>query len=104
MAKTAHSAPVHHAHLSSWQSRGTPLPTTRLPGTPVENANGHILGKHHHLLFWEFVGNLSDVSAILFEGVASLFCECECRVRFSLDELFGYFDVSRVFQLAQMSG
>jgi len=63
MVKTAHSVPVHHAHLSSWQSRGTPLPTTRLPGTPVENANGHILSKYHHLLFWEFVGDLFDISA-----------------------------------------
>jgi len=36
--------------LSSWQSRGTPLPTTRFPGTPVANAKGHILGKSHHLL------------------------------------------------------
>ena len=45
IVKTAHSLPVHHSHLSCWQSRGTPLPTTLLPGTPVANANGHILGK-----------------------------------------------------------
>ena len=96
MVKTAHSVPVHHAHLSSWQSRGTPLPASRLPGTPVENANGHILGKYHHLLFWEFVGNLFDVSAVLFEGVTSFFRECKCRMWLSLDELFGYFDVSSV--------
>ena len=48
--RIAHSVPDHHAHFSSWQSRGTPLPTTRFPGTPVANANGHILGKNNHLL------------------------------------------------------
>jgi len=52
MVKTAHSLPVHHAHLSSWQSRGNPLPTT-LPTVPVENVNGHILGKF--ITFQRFV-------------------------------------------------
>jgi len=68
-----------------------------MPGTPVENANGHILGKHHHLLFWESLSNLFDISAILLEGGTSFFRECKRRMWFSLDELLGYFDVSSVF-------
>ncbi len=45
IVKTAHSVPVHHSQSSCWQSRGTPLPDNLLPGTPVANANGHILVK-----------------------------------------------------------
>ncbi len=52
------------------------------------------------LLFWESFSNLFDVSAILFKGVTSFLGESKCSMWLSLDELFSYFDVTRVFELA----
>jgi hypothetical protein len=89
IVKTAHSVPVHHSHFSCWQSRGTPLPATLLPGTPVANANGHILGKF-------ITSNSSDLSKKGHEKYCarysgSLSAICLISLRYCLKALRPFF-------------
>jgi hypothetical protein len=56
------------------------------------------------ILFWKSFSNLFDVSTILLERITSFPRESKRRMWLSLDELFGYFDITSVFKLPEVSG